>query len=636
MPDQYSLISFAFGSVVVLGYSLQHFNEPSFPNQEHLPHTLSPLRYMFLKAAYQRARLTYVAAALLVYGLLVALGHDVVSNFIGAGSNQSWPLAVALIMTGASAVPPALKWLNKIEDLIRQWVHTWFLVPDGVERTIGVLEDADYRPSAAQLHAVSSPLREQIKANLELPRTSLNYRWARVSMLMVSINQMRSGADQVLRKDSFAPFEADFEEIDAKYKALAPKVSAANTEEGLVNQVEKLLNRIYAYLSWGVRYQVESQKAVDDKLEELGFRIPTIGDRRLFDIVAPPLLLITLIMMVFYLAINIGLGWAMGTPATFSQNVVNALISTTVASVMYGCAVYIALTERANQIEEKTWRHGSPGRLFPIAIRAGLVTLVVIIVTTIAWKLFPILQSVPALVDAIKTLSFPTVAATDTAPWNLLPVKITAALPWFLAGATVSVLLAYFLGGDVRRTGRDQRIRDAKILGIALGLAGATAQLIQISFADVLGSERLPWHEVAASVATEGFAGVVCGAIIGFIVPSAFRANIMTPPDHRIASALRDLRREAKATLGNQKTAENWVFMPQEDLLGISPAEAIQYEGLATGVHRLLENEETRESEDNDPAPAERHLPEVADRGAITLDPGAVVATTADVHAPLH
>ncbi len=405
---------------------------------------------------------------------------------------------------------------------------------------------------------------------------------------MESLKQIRAGADHVLKKDTFEPFEADFEEINAKYSALEPKLSTSNPEDALADQVEKLLRRIYAYISWGTRYEADSQKAVDDKLEELGFRIPTIGSRRLFDIVAPPILLIAGITMVFYLAVDI-LCWVTGSLATFSQCVVNALISTIVASVMYGCTVYIALRERAKQIEKKTWSHGSPTHLIPIAIRAGFVTLVVIIVTTILWRFSAIVQSVPELVKKTRLLSFPAVAADNPAPWNLLPVKITAALPWFLVGATVSVLLAYFLGGDVRRTDRGQRLRDAKILGIALGLAGAAAQLIQISFAVVLGADQESLLREAASVATEGFAGLVCGAIIGFMVPSGYRQNIMAPPDHTMAGALRDLLCGAKTVLGDEE-ADNWVFGPNEDLLGISPAEAVQYEGLATGVQRLLKS----------------------------------------------
>jgi hypothetical protein len=199
-------------------------------------------------------------------------------------------------------------------------------------------------------------------------------------------------------------------------------------------------------------------------------------------------------------------------------------------------------------------------------------------------------------------------------------------LPWFLAGATVSVVLAYFLGGDVRRTDRHQRLRDAKLLGIALGLAGATAQLIQISFADVLGSERMSMVQVTASVGTEGFAGFMCGAIIGFIVPSAYRANLMTPPDHKMASRLRDLLREAKTVLGREE-GENWVFTPHKDLLGISPAEAVQYEGLATGVQRLLKSEASRTFEESEPASDGRPL-SVIDKWSVPIDPG--------INTPLH
>jgi enolase len=41
----------------------------------------------------------------------------------------------------------------------------------------------------------------------------------------------------------------------------------------------------------------------------------------------------------------------------------------------------------------------------------------------------------------------------------------------------------------------------------------------------------------------------------------------------------------------SKAAAEDWVFMPNDDLGGITPAEAIQYKSYATGVGRLLENE---------------------------------------------
>src|SRR5580692_2505351 len=46
---------FVLGLLVVAAYAWQRFNEPSFPNQKALPHTLVPLQYLFLKPAYQQA-----------------------------------------------------------------------------------------------------------------------------------------------------------------------------------------------------------------------------------------------------------------------------------------------------------------------------------------------------------------------------------------------------------------------------------------------------------------------------------------------------------------------------------------------------------------------------------------------------
>ena len=60
---------------------------------------------------------------------------------------------VALFLTGVVAAREP-KWLNIIEEHLRRLVHAWFLVPYGVERTIGVLEDARYEPPQSQLNLV--------------------------------------------------------------------------------------------------------------------------------------------------------------------------------------------------------------------------------------------------------------------------------------------------------------------------------------------------------------------------------------------------------------------------------------------------------------------------------------------------
>jgi hypothetical protein len=70
-----------------------------------------------------------------------------------------------------------------------------------------------------------------------------------------------------------------------------------------------------------------------------------------------------------------------------------------------------------------------------------------------------------------------------------------------------------------------------------LGLAAASAQLIQTALSESL------FHEPPSFglVPIVGLAGFACGSVIGFMVPHACRANIVTPLDPALARALREL-----------------------------------------------------------------------------------------------
>jgi Alcohol dehydrogenase GroES-like domain len=115
--------------------------------------------------------------------------------------DKAWALLIALVLTGVGAAPASVKWLNILEEWLRRWVHTWFLVPDGLERTIGVLGDARYDPPSSQLSLVENPAtRERLQENLKAPTGTLRYRWARTAVLMVSLRQMGAGATHPLRK----------------------------------------------------------------------------------------------------------------------------------------------------------------------------------------------------------------------------------------------------------------------------------------------------------------------------------------------------------------------------------------------------------------------------------------------------
>jgi hypothetical protein len=243
--EQFGSIFFLIGLLVVMAYAWQRFDEPSFPQRENLPRTVDPLRYLFLRSTYGKARWAYVAGLIGLYGLLVAPGPTVIGALGNVGFKdfppKAWALLIALVLTGVGAAPASVKWLNGVEEWLRRWVHGWFLVPDGIVRTIGVLEDARYDPPLSQLSLVENPAtRERLQENLKAPTGTLRYRWARTAVLMVSLRQMGAGATHPLKRAAFAPFEEDFKAILMSYRALRQDVEAvlsnpsdSDTEENL-------------------------------------------------------------------------------------------------------------------------------------------------------------------------------------------------------------------------------------------------------------------------------------------------------------------------------------------------------------------------------------------------------------------
>ena len=611
---------FCFGVLIVAAYARQRFNEPTFPHRETLPRTVEPLRYLFLKPAYAKARLLYLVGLLVLYALLVLPGQSMVEALGGPGkglSPQAWPLLIALILTGLGTAPTSVKWLNIIEEQLRLWVHAWYLVPDGIRSTIAVLDDARYDPPVGQLNFLQGPLKEKCQEDLHLARGTLSYSWARATILVTSIKSMLNGAPHPLKKAAFEPFKDEFfDDILVTYRALKLDVQALNPndedEEGkLSRSVENLLKRVYAYISWGIRYQVDSEREVDQTLKDLGFRIPdSVPGRHLFDIVVPAVLLIAALVAAFWVA-NDAICRAMGAtdcPPTMYKSIVAALTSAMAASLMYGAIVSIVLKRRAAKIEQKVWRERSWRCLIPIALKAGLATWLVIVLSTVYWNPSDAWQS---LIGIAQLVVHPGASASTAPDWSFLPTKMATALPWLLVGMTASICLVIRLGGDVRRIGTADRLRDAIVVAAALGIAAAAAQLIQTSLVDTfrdlgLTKESLPSITL---VWIDGLAEFACGAVIGFVVPQACRANVVTPSDPITARTLRDLQRDARTALGSNAAGDDWVFTPNDDLRGITPAEALQYRTHATGVDNLLEIaaqhqlEETRPDRSECPAP---------------------------------
>ncbi len=184
MFDNIQYVYVAIGLIVVLCYSWQRFDEPSFPNEETLPHAVEPIQYLFTGRDYQRARLIYLCGAVLLYLLLILPGPQLAKLIPGASQSnfslEAWPLLVALILVGF--MPNSnIEWLMVIERRLRRSVHEFFLVPTGIVRTIGVLEYANYDPPASVLSGIPDSVREKLQKDLAAYKGSLEYKWARAN-----------------------------------------------------------------------------------------------------------------------------------------------------------------------------------------------------------------------------------------------------------------------------------------------------------------------------------------------------------------------------------------------------------------------------------------------------------------------
>ena len=367
--------------------------------------------------------------------------------------------------------------------------------------------------------------------------------------------------------------------------------------------------------------QADHEGDIDQTLEELGFRIPKTRGRRLADIVVPAVLPVGLITMLFWVFLDAGrwaMGWGEGKHE--SDVVLGAFSPAVAATVMYGSAVFIALKGRATQIEEKTWRDGSAKCLIPIALKAGVVTWGVIVVATVIDQFPQAWRSLIAMVQGLKLFVSGAPADATTEGWGFLPIKIITAFPWMLVGGTASAVLAILLSGDVRRIDRPERICEALMLGVAVAVAAAVAQCVQFAFMDKLEGQSGPLEYVLL-VALAAF---TCGAVVGYKVPVSCRINLVTPLDPIMARALRDLLAQANGALGNDVAARDWVFAPNSELDGITPAEAVQYKTQATGVGRLLEAEAAHRREE---ARSERPTPKAIDGGRYGADRPRIVAS---------
>ena len=180
----------------------------------------------------------------------------------------------------------------------------------------------------------------------------------------------QGGRQQSVAQASFAAFAEDLRDIRQRYAQLDLQLRLADRKEQLVDPVDGLLKRMYAYIACGTLRQSKTERVVFSNLRGLGFDIPPVASRRVFDVVVPAALLVALITFLFWMAHD---ALFPADDQSGSDSVANSL-SRDGRGLMYGYAVYAALRSRSRQIEDNACMQTSPQCYLPIALRAGLVT----------------------------------------------------------------------------------------------------------------------------------------------------------------------------------------------------------------------------------------------------------------------
>ena len=260
------------GAMIVASYAKKRFNEPSFPNRKALPQAVEPLRYLFLKSQYRRARSAYTIASVFLYLALLLPGAAIASIFQVDPKTvppEAWALGIALVLVGLLPNSPKLQWILWFEEELRRSVHERSLVPGRVEETIALLQDVSYEPPTSQFGMLPEDTRTIVREGLSAPAGSLVHRWARATALMELLNQKGTGSNFPLSTGAREPFEQDFQLICKDYDRLKLEIgqySTTNNDTKLIRSVNDLLDAVHAYISWSVRHQSNTETEVDDTL----------------------------------------------------------------------------------------------------------------------------------------------------------------------------------------------------------------------------------------------------------------------------------------------------------------------------------------------------------------------------------
>jgi hypothetical protein len=385
------IVFFCFGAAMVGFYSWSRFDEPSCDSQSEYFARFKP-RFSTSYTFYRRAKLGYVCAIVLLYGIL-SFVPELFVVLAGAGPNvipkNVSPLVVALAIVSLQNAPV----LRDLECRIRGFLHAFARIPECVRRTVARMRSSpfnfNFNANAVAAQTRKLNLRETSNMQLRAALTNLLndddllHGWYSVGCVLCGLsdrNRDNTGIDSLF----FELYQDELDSITARHVALAElvrehvtdclKSKAAGSsgrkadagEPAALREVRDLRERLYTLVACGVHSSIKHDGEGLELIGRLGFAV-TPSDREHRSIVLP---LIGLSVIALFVLSIVSSVWTRGFSESLKEQVgpdwigAFGMIPTSMpgyitwswqAAAFYFSAVFVALAIRNARIVQREW-----------------------------------------------------------------------------------------------------------------------------------------------------------------------------------------------------------------------------------------------------------------------------------------
>jgi hypothetical protein len=567
--DQTGIISLIFGTTIVALNSLKTFAEPTIAKEkDKFTSQLLP-KYLATKEEYSRALVWYIASMISILFALSALGPRLFDALPAMTAfKQTAPLGFALILVGFL---PNVPWLRELESSVRHFWHERAYIPEAARAIALTLEACNFDFSKYSAVLMSPSMEGIERTDFEMPRESIEYRWARLSCLLYELERRRDADDmQSLDSEMLNSYQKDLDSLTLLRQALERRIANYRKDKAhnpadsqLLQKLKEALRQLYILLACAVRLKANRKTDISAIFRSFGFDFrsssppPSPPSSTNADLIIAGLFVMTVSLLglvfgaVLVAAYFQGRGLWQPSPY-FPNDAVQPFMWAGAALVVHGMAIITA-----DWIWRRGWFEVEGRRPQPIAkyIKIGAVCVfsgyVALYVWSILWE--------PATIGLAKAI----------AAFALLP------------GAT-GAFYAYHLD-NVKSTDRPARWKEIGLQSVVTGLCGLISTPVWLALNRNTGNN-------ADFILLVTVFGAVLGGSLAWYLPRAASSRSYNLIAEVEKFRLTMLKEAASKRFGNER-GEKWLSDRQPTLDNRTPAEAIANNDLFLRALDLLQQQ---------------------------------------------